>query len=171
MDDNLENCARSPLHLRKELGEPVLNQRLLPSSSRQHGLLDVLNKHFQNVLGITKLQFTGLQVAYFGSYFVFPHLVGGPVIRRWGYKTGIMLGLGLYVAGALFFWPAAKFLSFGGFVAATFVVMACGCETPEEEERRDENETGPTVSRHGRADNRNCWNGTAACHCCECCCE
>jgi MFS transporter, FHS family, L-fucose permease len=90
-----------------------------------YGLLDVLNKHFQNVLGITKLQSTGLQVAYFGSYFVFPPLVGGPVIRKWGYKVGIMLGLGLYVAGALFFWPAAKFLSFGAFVAATFV-MACG---------------------------------------------
>ena len=90
-----------------------------------YGLLDVLNKHFQNVLGITKLQSTGLQVAYFGSYFVFPPLVGGPVIRKWGYKTGIMLGLGLYVAGALFFWPAAKYLSFGAFVAATFV-MACG---------------------------------------------
>ena len=72
-----------------------------------YGLLDVLNKHFQNVLGITKLQSTGLQVAYFGSYFVLPPLVGGPVIRKWGYKTGIMLGLGLYVAGALFFWPAA----------------------------------------------------------------
>ena len=36
-----------------------------------------------------------------------------------------MLGLGLYVSGALFFWPAAKFLSFGAFVGATFV-MACG---------------------------------------------
>jgi FHS family L-fucose permease-like MFS transporter len=35
-----------------------------------YGLLDVLNKHFQNVLGITKLQSTGLQVAYFGiGYF------------------------------------------------------------------------------------------------------
>jgi MFS transporter, FHS family, L-fucose permease len=90
-----------------------------------YGLLDVLNKHFQNVLGITKLQSTGLQVAYFGSYFFFPPLVGGPVIRKWGYKVGIMLGLALYVVGALFFWPAAKFLSFGAFVAATFV-MACG---------------------------------------------
>lgn len=90
-----------------------------------YGLLDVLNKHFQNVLGITKLQSTGLQVAYFGSYFFFPPLVGGPVIRKWGYKVGIMLGLGLYVTGALFFWPAAKFLSFGAFVGATFV-MASG---------------------------------------------
>jgi fucose permease len=35
-----------------------------------YGLLDVLNKHFQKVLGITKLQSTGLQVAYFGiGYF------------------------------------------------------------------------------------------------------
>jgi FHS family L-fucose permease-like MFS transporter len=35
-----------------------------------YGLLDVLNKHFQNVLGVTKLQSTGLQVAYFGiGYF------------------------------------------------------------------------------------------------------
>jgi FHS family L-fucose permease-like MFS transporter len=36
-----------------------------------------------------------------------------------------MLGLCLYVCGALFFWPAAHYLSFGGFVGATFV-MACG---------------------------------------------
>ena len=90
-----------------------------------YGLLDVLNKHFQNVFGITKLESTGLQVAYFGSYFCFPPLVGGPVIRRWGYKVGIMMGLSLYVAGALLFWPAAHFGSFGGFVGATFV-MACG---------------------------------------------
>lgn len=90
-----------------------------------YGLLDVLNKHFQNVLGITKLQSTGLQVAYFGSYFFFPPLVAGPVIRKWGYKVGIMLGLVLYVCGALFFWPAAHYLTFGGFVGATFI-MACG---------------------------------------------
>jgi len=90
-----------------------------------YGLLDVLNKHFQNVLGISKLQSTGLQVAYFGAYFVFPPLVGGFVISKWGYKVGILLGLGLYVMGALFFWPAAKFLSFGAFVGATFV-MASG---------------------------------------------
>jgi MFS transporter, FHS family, L-fucose permease len=90
-----------------------------------YGLLDVLNKQFQNVLGITKLQSTGLQVAYFSSYFFFPPLVAGPVIRKWGYKAGIMLGLGLYVRGALFFWPAAHYLTFGGFVGGTFI-MACG---------------------------------------------
>jgi FHS family L-fucose permease-like MFS transporter len=89
------------------------------------GMLDVLNKHFQTVLGLTKLQSTGLQVATFGAYVVFPPLIGGPFIRRWGYKHGVVLGLGLFVVGALMFWPSAKFLKFGGFVGATFV-MACG---------------------------------------------
>ena len=37
-----------------------------------YGLLDVLNSHFQTVLGITKLQSTGLQVMYFGGGFVLP---------------------------------------------------------------------------------------------------
>ena len=90
-----------------------------------YGLLDVLNKHFQNVLDITKLQSTGLQIATFGAYFCFPPIIGGPVIRKWGYKSGIILGLGLFVTGALMFWPAAHFLKFGAFVGATFV-MACG---------------------------------------------
>lgn len=90
-----------------------------------YGLLDVLNKHFQTVLGISKLQSTGLQVAYFGAYFLFPPVIGGVVIRKWGYKAAILLGLGLYVVGALIFWPAAKLLKFGVFVGATFV-MASG---------------------------------------------
>lgn len=38
-----------------------------------YGLLDVLNSHFQTVLGITKLQSTGLQVMYFGGGYVLLH--------------------------------------------------------------------------------------------------
>lgn len=95
-----------------------------------YGLLDVLNKHFQDVLGLTKLQSTGLQVAYFGAYIVFPPLVGTPVVRRFGYKVSILVGLALYVIGALCFWPCAQFKTFPGFVAATFVI-ACGLSNLE----------------------------------------
>ncbi|BFZ63498.1 hypothetical protein YB2330_004621 [Saitoella coloradoensis] len=90
-----------------------------------YGLLDVLNKHFQNVLGLTKLESTGLQIAYFGAYIVYPPTLGGWIIRRFGYKLGIISGLVLYVVGACFFWPSAHFLSFGGFCGSTFV-LACG---------------------------------------------
>jgi FHS family L-fucose permease-like MFS transporter len=102
-----------------------------------YGLLDVLNKHFQNVLHITKLQSTGLQVAYFGiGYFAFSP-VAGEVMKRRGYKFTIIMGLSLYSLGAILFWPVAKFSGksnnqaiFGGFVVCT-AVIACGLATLE----------------------------------------
>lgn len=89
-----------------------------------YGLLDVLNAHFQQVFGITKLQSTLLQLAYFGAYIVFSP-IAGIFMRRFGYKKGIHLGLTLYSLGAIFFWPSAKFEKYGGFVGCTFVI-GCG---------------------------------------------
>ncbi|KAI0062854.1 MFS general substrate transporter [Artomyces pyxidatus] len=89
-----------------------------------YGLLDVLNAHFQQVFGISKLQSTLLQLAYFGAYLVFSPFAG-IFMRRYGYKKGIHLGLSLYSLGAIFFWPSAKFERYGGFVGCTFVI-GCG---------------------------------------------
>ena len=89
-----------------------------------YGLLDVLNKHFQDVLHLSKFQTTALQVAYFGAYVVFPTLVGTPLVRKFGYKVSILVGLGLYIVGAILFWPCATYESFGGFVGATFVIAS-----------------------------------------------
>jgi FHS family L-fucose permease-like MFS transporter len=103
-----------------------------------YGLLDVLNKHFQNVLGVTKLQSTGLQVAYFGvGYFLFSP-VAAECLKRFGYKKTIIMGLSLYALGAVLFWPVAKAsltsknkgAIFGGFVVCTSVI-ACGLATLE----------------------------------------
>ena len=74
-----------------------------------YGLLDVLNKHFQNILGITRTQSTGLQAAYFGiGYFAYSP-VAAEILRRRGYKFTIISGLALYSLGAILFWPVAKF--------------------------------------------------------------
>ncbi|KAG1808492.1 major facilitator superfamily domain-containing protein [Suillus variegatus] len=94
-----------------------------------YGLLDVLNAHFQTVFGISKLQSTLLQLAYFGAYFVWAPFAG-IFMRRVGYKKGIHVGLGLYSIGAVFFWPSAKYESYGGFVGSTFVI-GCGLSTLE----------------------------------------
>lgn len=94
-----------------------------------YGLLDVLNKHFQEIFGISKLQSTLLQLAYFGSYFGWPPFAG-MFMRRYGYKKGIHVGLTLYSLGAVFFWPCAVFASYGGFVGCTFVI-GCGLSTLE----------------------------------------
>jgi FHS family L-fucose permease-like MFS transporter len=94
-----------------------------------YGLLDVLNAHFQTVFGITKLQSTLLQLAYFGAYFVWAPFAGY-FMGRIGYKKGIHIGLTLYSLGAIFFWPSAKFETYGGFVGSTFVI-GCGLSTLE----------------------------------------
>ncbi|KAL7416445.1 major facilitator superfamily domain-containing protein [Mrakia frigida] len=103
-----------------------------------YGLLDVLNKHFQNVLGISKLQSTGLQVAYFGIGYLAFAPVAGEVLKRRGYKQAILMGLALYSTGAILFWPVAKFsvgttnpqAIFAGFVVLTGLT-ACGLATLE----------------------------------------
>lgn len=102
-----------------------------------YGLLDVLNKHFQNILDVTKLQSTGLQVAYFGLGYFFFSPIAGEVLRRKGYKFTILMGLSFYSTGAIFFWPCAKFASpdnkkavFAGFVVCTGVI-ACGLASLE----------------------------------------
>jgi len=102
-----------------------------------YGLLDVLNKHFQNVLGITRLESTGLQVMYFGGGYLLFSPIAAEVLKRKGYKFTIVMGLALYSLGAVFFWPVAHFsspenstASFGGFLACTLVI-ACGLATLE----------------------------------------
>ncbi|KAI8883019.1 L-fucose:H+ symporter permease [Backusella circina FSU 941] len=94
-----------------------------------YGLLDTLNKHFRNVLGITTTQTTYMQVAYFGAYFIFS-IPASFISKRFGYKRTIIFGLLLYVIGAFCFYPSAQNLNFGGFVASLFVI-ACGLATLE----------------------------------------
>ncbi|NWB56965.1 sugar MFS transporter [Pseudomonas sp. F8002] len=92
-----------------------------------YGLLDVLNKHFQEVLHVSKAQSGLLQSAYFGAYFLIA-LPAGLLMDRHGYKAGILLGLCLYAAGALLFMPAAAAASFPFFLFALFVIAAgLGC--------------------------------------------
>ena len=54
-----------------------------------YGLLDVLNKHFQEALNITTARSTLLQAAYFGAYFLIA-LPAGIFMTKFGYKKGII---------------------------------------------------------------------------------
>ena len=54
-----------------------------------YGLLDVLNKHFQETLHVGKAQSTWLQMAYFGAYLIMS-LPAGLLLQARGYKFGIV---------------------------------------------------------------------------------
>jgi MFS transporter, FHS family, L-fucose permease len=88
-----------------------------------YGLLDVLNKHFQETLNITKQRSTFLQAAYFGAYFLVA-LPAGLFMQRVGYRKGIITGLLLYATGAILFYPAAQYASFPFFLLALFILAS-----------------------------------------------
>jgi FHS family L-fucose permease-like MFS transporter len=90
---------------------------------------DVLNKHFQNVLQVSKSQSGLVQFSIFGAYAVMG-IPAGLFLKRFGYKNGVLLGLSLYALGAFLFIPAANAESFGYFRIALFV-LACGLSTLE----------------------------------------
>jgi len=92
-------------------------------------MADVLNKHFQHVLNLTKSQSAFVQFAVFGAYFVMG-VPAGLFMKRFGYKNGVLLGLSLFAGGAFLFVPAAYTSSFGFFGIALFI-LGCGLSTLE----------------------------------------
>jgi MFS transporter, FHS family, L-fucose permease len=133
-----------------------------------YGLLDVLNKHFQEVLGVSKLQSTGLQVVYFGGGYLIFAPIAAEVMRKWGYKITILMGLALYSLGAIMFWPTAHFTTpenanaaFGGFCACTLII-ACGLATLETAANSYAVVIGDPASASARLQFCQSWNGVAS---------
>lgn len=89
-----------------------------------HSILDVLNKHFQDVLVISKARSALVQAMVYGGYFLMA-IPAGRIIRRWGYRTGIVTGLLLYGIGALLFVPGGRLMSFPFFLLCLFII-GCG---------------------------------------------
>nr|WP_311954559.1 L-fucose:H+ symporter permease [Mucilaginibacter terrae] len=92
-------------------------------------LADVLNRHFQQVLHVSKAESGLVQFSIFGAYFIMG-IPAGLFMKRYGYKMGVMLGLSLFAVGAFLFVPAANAESFGFFRLALFIV-GCGLSTLE----------------------------------------
>ena len=86
-----------------------------------NGMIDVLNKHFQNSLHVSKTQSAWVQCVTFGGYF-FMAIPSGILAKRFGYKGGILIGLGLIAAGAFWFIPATGIGTFAAFLSGLFVL-------------------------------------------------
>jgi FHS family L-fucose permease-like MFS transporter len=86
-----------------------------------NGMIDVLNKHFQNSLHISKAESGFVQFANFIGYFVMA-IPSGLLAKRFGYKGGIIIGLMLIAAGAFFFIPATWIGTFAAFLTCLFIL-------------------------------------------------
>ena len=92
-----------------------------------NGMIDILNKHFQDALKINKEQSGLVQAANYLAYFLMA-IPSGLIAKRFGYKGGILCGLSLIAAGAFWFIPAIRIGTYWAFLLGLFVIatgMTC----------------------------------------------
>jgi len=84
---------------------------------------------FKRIFQMSTFEASLVQLAYFGAYFLLA-LPAAFINQRFGYKTGILMGLGLAAIGAFAFYPASKIMTYEAFLVALFA-MAAGCSILE----------------------------------------
>ncbi len=80
-----------------------------------------LVKAFKEIFQITNQQSSYVQLAFYGGYGTMA-IPAALAIRKFSYKTGILIGLALYAIGALLFIPAAANATFGVFLVALYIL-------------------------------------------------
>ena len=124
-----------------------------------HSILDVLNKHFQDALGITRTRSALIQAVVYGGYFLMA-LPAGNIIRRYGYRAGVLTGLLLYGIGALLFIPGERIMSFEFFLFSLFII-GCGLTCLETAANPYVTVLGEPESAERRINRSTDWDGSA----------
>ncbi len=86
-----------------------------------NNMTDVLVAQFRKVFTLTDAQSGLVQMAFYGAYFCLA-LPAAIFIKKYSYKSGVLLGLGLFAIGALLFYPATQTLQYEYFLAALFIL-------------------------------------------------
>ncbi len=86
-------------------------------------LTDVLVGVFRQIFDMSNFQSALVQFAYYGAYFSLA-IPAALINKRFGYKVGVLTGLGLAAVGGLLFLPASQLLTYGFFLVALFVLAA-----------------------------------------------
>ena len=94
-----------------------------------NNMTDTLLAAFKRIMNMSDTQTSLIQFAFYGSYFCFA-LPAAFFIRKKSYKSGIILGLLLYAAGAILFYPAAKAASYAFYLIVIYI-MAGDCSVLE----------------------------------------
>ncbi|HZG90958.1 MAG TPA: L-fucose:H+ symporter permease [Pseudonocardia sp.] len=86
-------------------------------------LTDVLVGVFRSIFDMSNFQSSLVQFAYYGAYFALA-IPAALITKRFGYKAGVLVGLGLAAGGGLLFIPASQLLVYEFFLIALFVLAA-----------------------------------------------
>ena len=94
-----------------------------------NNMTDTLLAAFKKIMQMSDTQTSFIQMAFYGAYFCLA-LPAALFIRKHSYKSGVILGLCLYAAGAILFLPAASAASYAFYMIAIYI-MAAGCSVLE----------------------------------------
>ena len=86
-----------------------------------NGMIDTMDKHFQDQLNLSKAQSAWVQFAHYMGYAIMA-LPAGLLTRKLGYKGGIVFGLLLVALGGLWFMPATKIAAFWAFLMGVCMI-------------------------------------------------
>lgn len=86
-----------------------------------NNMTDTLLAAFKRIMSMSDFQTSWIQLAFYGSYFLLA-LPAAVLIKKYSYKTGVLVGLGLFIAGSLLFYPASITMVYGHFLAALFIL-------------------------------------------------
>src|SRR5690349_947479 len=84
----------------------------------------ILIPHLKKACQLTDFQSALIDSASYVAYFIMA-IPAGQVMKRFGYKGGIIFGLTLFALGAFLFYPAAETRNYTFFLGALFII-ACG---------------------------------------------
>jgi FHS family L-fucose permease-like MFS transporter len=88
-----------------------------------NNLNDILIKQFKKAFELSDFRAGLVQSAFYAGYFLLA-IPASLVTRRYGYKAALLVGLGLYAAGAFLFYPAAAVRTYGLFLGALFIIAS-----------------------------------------------
>jgi FHS family L-fucose permease-like MFS transporter len=115
MTDNI------PVVSKKVLIPFVLVTSLFALWGFANAVTDPMVQAFKKVLELSNSEAAWVQMAFYGGYFCMA-LPAAYFMRKYSYKTGILIGLGLYAFGALLFYPAAQTESFMFFCLGLYIL-------------------------------------------------
>lgn len=121
--DSSSSGRQAPLLPRPYLVPFVLITTLFFLWAIPNNLNDVLIRQFMTSFVMTRFQAGLIQSAFYLGYF-FLAMPAALVMRRWGYKSGFLIGLGFFSLGALLFWPAAVVDRYSFFLFALFIIAS-----------------------------------------------
>jgi FHS family L-fucose permease-like MFS transporter len=113
-----------------------------------NNLTDILVQQFKKSFELSQFSAQLVQFANFMGYFCMA-IPAALVMRKWGYRAGMVMGLVLFGGGMVMFWPAASTGAYAPFLVALFAV-GCGASVLETAANPFMAQFGPTATSERR---------------------